>query len=136
MVNFGSSDLKFKNNTNEKITIITNFSNTNLRIRIYGETLNGTQYKLTNEILNIVEPSEEIQYDTNNEHLDKVIYEDEFFYLKTATTGMEINSYREKYENGVLINKELLRKDKYNVQNAIKMYGTKKRMEDPYALIL
>lgn len=136
MVNFGSSDLKFKNNTNEKITIITNFSNTTLRIRIYGETLNGTQYKLTNEIFNIVEPSEEIQYDTNNEHLDKVIYEDEFFYFKTATTGMEINSYREKYENGVLINKEFLRKDKYRVQNAIKMYGTKKRMEDPYALIL
>ena len=49
MVNFGSSDLKFKNNTNEKIIIVTNCSNSNLRIRIYGETLSNVKYKLKNE---------------------------------------------------------------------------------------
>ena len=40
---------------------------------------------------------------------------------------MEINSYREKYINGVKVGEELLRKDKYKVQNAIKVVGAKKR---------
>ncbi len=126
MVNFGSSDLKFKNNTNQKITIITNFSQTHARIRIFGQQLNET-YKLTNEIVSVTEPSEEIVLDNQNKYADRVTYEDEFFYLKRASKGMEIKSYREKYLNGELVKKELLRFDKFSVQNAIKVYGTKKR---------
>ena len=37
MVNYGSSDLRLKNNTNEKIIIVTNFTNSRARIRIFGE---------------------------------------------------------------------------------------------------
>ena len=129
MVNFGSSDLRFRNNTSEKLIIITNFSSTKLRIRIYGEDLNNVQYKLTNEILSTTEPEEIIEYDTENKHQDKVIYEDESFYLKKASKGMEIKSYREKYINGQLVDKQLLRYDKFKVQNAVKIYGTKKRTE-------
>ena len=43
---------------------------------------------------------------------------------------MEIKSYREKYVNGQLESKQLLRFDKFKVQNAIKIYGTKKRPEN------
>lgn len=129
MVNFGSSDLKFRNNTNEKITIITNFSSNKLRIRIFGEDLNNVTYKLTNEIVSTTLPTEIVEYDEENKYLDKVIYEDEYFYLQKATTGMEIKSYREKYVNGHLLEKQLLRFDKFKVQNAIKIYGTKKRTE-------
>lgn len=129
MVNFGSSDLKFKNNTNEKITIITNYNSNTARIRIFGENKNGVQYKLTNEILNIVEPTEEVFVDEKQEYLDKVKFEDEYFYLKKATKGMEIKSYREKYVNNLLISKELLRHDKFKVQNAVKVYGNVKREE-------
>lgn len=130
MVNFGSSDLRFKNNTSEKLIIITNFSSNRLRIRIYGENLKNTEYKLTNEILSTTEPEEIIEYDTEHRYQDKVIYEDESFYLKKASKGMEIKSYREKYINGQLIEKQLLRFDKFKVQNAIKIYGTKKRTEN------
>lgn len=129
MVNFGSSDLRFRNNTSEKLVIITNYSSNNLRIRIYGESLNNVQYKLTNEILSTTEPQEIIEYDTEQKFQDKVLYEDESFYLKKASRGMEVKSYREKYVNGVLIDKQLLRYDKFKVQNAIKMFGTKKRTE-------
>lgn len=128
MVNFGSSDLKFKNNTNEKITIITNFSSSKLRIRIFGEDLNNVTYKLTNEIISTTTPTEIVEYDNENKYLDKVIYEDEYFYLKKANTGMEVKSYREKYINGNLMEKQLLRFDKFKAQNAIKIYGTKKRI--------
>ena len=126
MVNFGSSDLKFKNNTNQKITIITNFSPTTARIRIFGEELKES-YKLTNEIISVTEPEEEIVIDSQNKYANQVQFEDEFFYLKRASKGMEIKSYREKYLNGKLVKKELLRFDKYPVQNAIKVYGAKKR---------
>ena len=129
MVNFGSSDLKFRNNTNEKLTIITNYSPTTARIRIFGEDLNNVEYKLTNEIVSITEPTEEIIYDTKLEYSDKVNFDDEYFYLKKASKGMEIKSYREKFVNGQSVGKELLRFDKFKVQNAVKVYGIKKRTE-------
>ncbi|MFQ6752239.1 MAG: VanW family protein [Clostridia bacterium] len=127
MVNFGTSDLKFRNNTNEKITIITNYSPTTIRIRLFGQDLGNTSYKLTNDVSNIVQPSEEIYVDTDLKYTDKVLFDDEYFYLKNANVGMDIVSYREKYTGDKLVQKELLRKDKYLVQNSIKIYGTKKR---------
>ena len=128
MVNFGSSDLKFKNNTSEKITIITNYSPTKARVRIFGTPPTAT-YKLTHQVLNIVEPSELVLVDEKEEHLDKIKYNDEYFYLKKAQRGMEIKSFREVYENNQLVKIELLRHDKYAVQDAIKIYGNKKREE-------
>lgn len=123
MVNFGSSDLKFKNNTQEKLTIITNFSTNSIRIRIYGESLNDLSYKLYNEIYNIEDPIDEIYSDEKQEYLDQVRYTDEFFYLKKGNKGMEIKTYRETLKNGMVISKQTLRHDKYNVQNYIKIYG-------------
>ena len=65
--------------------------------------------------------------DNNQEHLDKITFEDEFFYFKKPSKGMEIKSYREKYVDNILIEKQLLRHDKFKVQNAIKIYGSQKR---------
>lgn len=129
MVNFGSSDLKFKNNLTEKITIITNYSPSKIRIRIFGEDLNNKSIKLTNEISNIIDPQNEIIYDTKQEYLDKVQFDDESFQLKKGNRGMDIKSYRETYVNNELVKKELLRTDKYKVQNSVIVYGTKKRTE-------
>ncbi len=127
MVNFGSSDLKFRNNTSEKITIITNFSTNCARIRIFGEELKNKSFKLRNEILSSTEPNEEIYIDEKQEYLDKVKFEDEWFYLKKGSRGMEIKTYRETYINNELISTELLRFDKFKVQNTIKVYGKEKR---------
>lgn len=129
MVNFGSSDLKFRNNTGEKITIITNYTGDKARIRIFGEKLAGVTYRLTNEISNIVEPTVEVKYDESGEYLDRVEYEDESFILKNSTRGMDIKSYREKYVNGERTTRELLRTDRYKAQNAVRVYGTKKRTD-------
>ncbi len=132
MVNFGSSDLKFRNNTSEKLTIITNFSEHSARIRIFGESMNNVKYKLTNEIFNLVEPIEEVYVDEKQEYLNKVKFEDEFFFLKNGSRGMEIKSYREKYINNTLVSTELLRHDKFKVQNTVKIYGTHKREAEIY----
>lgn len=129
MVNYGSSDLKFYNNTNEKITIITNYSPTHARVRIYGEKMGDVKYKLTNEISDIVEPDEEIRYDEAGEYADRILYDDEYFYLKRGSRGMKIKSYRDEYKDGKLIEHKLIRTDRYNVENAVKIYGTKKRTD-------
>ncbi len=129
MVNFGSSDLKFRNNTSEKITIITNYSQTNARIRIFGENMLNTKYKLTSEIYNVIEPEEETLVDEKQEYLDQVKYEDEFFYFKKGTRGMEIKSYREKYVNNSLVSTEFLRHDKFKVVNTVKIYGSIKKSD-------
>lgn len=125
MVNFGSSDLKIKNNTTQKITIVATCTGQKARIRIFGQEMQET-YKLTNEIVSVTEPQEEVIVDTANE-FSQVVFEDESFYLKKPQKGMEVKSYREKYVNGILTQKELLRFDKFKVQNAVKVFGAKKR---------
>ena len=129
MVNFGSSDLKFRNTSNEKLTIITNYTNSTARIRIFGEDLKNVKYVLSNEIVSVTEPEEEILYDDKLEYLDKVQYTDESFCLKQASKGMEVKSYREKYVSNTLERKELLRDDKFKAQNSVIIFGTKKRDE-------
>lgn len=123
MVNFGSSDLRFKNNTSEKITLITNYSPNKIQISIYGQSLNGITYKTHNEVYNIEEPIEEIYTDEKQEYVNKVQFSDEYFYLKSGTKGMEIKSYRETLKDGKPISKEPLRHDKFKAQNSIKIYG-------------
>ena len=127
MVNFGSSDLKFRNNTNQKLTIISNYETNKIRIRIYGEDLNNVEYKLKNEIIKVEQPLEEVVLDIEGKYQDKVMFEDESFQLKKPSRGMEIKSYREKYVNGLLVYKQLLRYDKFKVQNGVTVFGVKPR---------
>lgn len=129
MVNFGSSDLKFRNNTNEKLTIVANYSPSRIRIRIFGEDMGDIKYKLVNEVFNIVEPGENVRIDTAGEFSDKVKYEDEYFVEKRGSRGVEVKSYREKYVNGELVDKTLLRHDKFKVQNRVVVYGAEPRYE-------
>ena len=44
---------------------------------------------------------------------------------------MKIKSFREKYVNNKLENKEILRNDTFSVQDAIIVYGTQKRESTP-----
>lgn len=128
MVNYGSSDLVFVNNTNNKIFISAKVKSDRLYISIFGEELNGYEYKLRSEEVDVIPCiEEEIKVDEKGEYLDKVVYSDESFYLKKATNGCTIKSYRDIYCNGEKIKSELLRTDKYLPQHAVKIIGAKKR---------
>ncbi len=129
MVNFGSSDLKIRNNTDTVITIVTNYSSSKARIRIFGADMHGAEYRLKNEITDILDPGEEIIQDEELQYIDKVQYEDEYFYLKPVVRGMKVKSYREKYLNSKKVDQELLRLDKYPAQKGVKIYGIKKRTD-------
>lgn len=128
MVNYGSSDLIFKNNTNEPIRIYAHCDNEKLYISIFGESLKGYSYKLKSEISDeIPAGADEIIIDNEQKYLDKVEFMDESFYLKKARNGCTIKSFREVYSYGNLVKIEELRTDKYLPQHAIIVYGSKFR---------
>jgi len=128
MVNYGSSDLVFRNNSANNIHIYCDCTNDKVNFNIFGESLKGYSYKLKNEITDIVKAGdEEVQVDLENKYIDKVEFSDEYFYLKYAKDGCTIQSYREVYYCGNLLKIEELRKDKYKAQHAIKVVGAKER---------
>lgn len=135
MVNFGSSDLKFVNNTGERLTIVATAENNHARIRIYGEDMAGVSYKLVNEIVSVTEPEEQVIVDTAGEYASQVYYTDESFYIKKAIRGMEVKSYRQCFANGKLVETKLLRFDKFKAQNAIKVCGAHLRESEHTNLI-
>ncbi len=128
MVNYGTSDLVFENNTDGEIYILCGYTPDKITISIYGADLGGISYKLNSEIINPV-PAGETQtiYDNDEKYIDKVIYNDECFELKKARDGYTIKSYITKYINGAEIDKRLLRTDKYLPQNGVVVYGAKAR---------
>lgn len=128
MVNYGSSDLIFENNTNHDIFILSSASGNKITFSIYGEDMKGVSYKLRNEILDeVCIDGEKVLYDFEKKYKDRVRFEDESFYLKRAKKGFLVKTYREKYLGDELILSELLRVDKYNAQQAVKVFGTEKR---------
>ena len=129
MVNYGSSDLVFINNTENNVYIYANIVNDKLTFNIFGESLKGYSYKLSSEITDVVMAgNEEVRIDTEKNYIDKVEYSDEFYYLKHARDGCTVKSFREVYYCGNLLSKETLRVDKYKPQNAVKIVGAKERV--------
>ena len=131
MVNYGSSDLVFENNTEGDIYILCKYTSDIITISIYGVSMQNVTYDRSYEIVNPVNAGEpKIIHDDKGEYLDKVVYKDEFFELKKAREGYTIKSYLIKLINGVEVDKKLLRSDKYLPQNSVIVYGVKERESD------
>ena len=128
MVNYGTSDLVFENNSDGDIYILCKYTNNLITISIYGSDLQNVSYSREYEIVNPVSAGQtKIIYDTENKYADKVMYDDEFFELKKARDGYTIKSYLIKTINGEPVKKVLLRTDKYLPQHSVLVYGTKQR---------
>lgn len=127
MVNFGSSDLVFTNNTGADIYIFADYSSASMTIKIFGKK-NDYTVKLRNEIVD-KKPAGECQeiVDVDKKYIDRVEFADESFYLKTAHDGYTVKSFRDFYRDGVLVESQLLRTDKYPPQNAIRVFGAQVR---------
>lgn len=120
-VDYGNLDYKFKNTYNYPIFIEGFISNRNLYFNIYSNsTLTNRSYEITNEILQTTEPKiETIQ--------DPTKYEGETEVVKKAYTGYKVRVTRKTYENGKLINTQIINNDTYNVINGTIKVGTKKK---------
>ena len=128
MVNYGTSDLVFENNTEGDIYILCKYTDTKITISIYGANLNNRTFKLCNEIVDMVSAGQpEIIYDANGEYVDKVMYNDESFELKKARDGYTVKSYVVEIIDGMEVSKKLLRTDKYLPQHSVIVYGAKQR---------
>lgn len=128
MVNYGTSDLEFENNTEGDIYIVCKYVDTSITVTIYGADPKDVEYDRYYEIVNKVnaDPAE-IVYDTDFKYSDKVVYNDESFELKKSRDGYTIKSYLVKLSNGIEVERRLLRVDKYLPQKGIVVYGTKPR---------
>ena len=131
MVNYGTSDLVFENNTEGDIYILCKYTDNLITITIYGADLQNVSYDRCYEIVNPVsaEPTQ-IIYDKEGKYLDKVVFDDEFFELKKSRDGYTIKSYLIKYINGEEVDRKLLRTDKYLPQQGIVVYGVKQRNDE------
>ena len=104
MVSYGYADLKFINDKALPLYIRIYASDTKITVKIYGES-DGYQYKRVSEkVKEITPPPPDIIY--SNE-----IEQEEI--LSNAKNGLISNGYLVKYKGDKIIEKTLIRKDKY-----------------------
>jgi len=120
-VDYGNLDYKFKNTYKYPIYIEGVVSNRNIYFNIYSNsTLTNKSYEIVNEILEVTQPKTEIIKDATK-------YEGESEIVKAGYNGYKVKVSRNTYENGKLINTEVINKDTFNVINGVVKVGTKKK---------
>ena len=128
MVNYGTSDLVFENNTNGEVYILCKYTPDKITISIYGESLDNVSFVRESEVVNRTSATDtKVIHDTQGKYLDKVKYVDESFELKCARDGYTVKSYLIKLVDGVQVARELLRTDIYKPQQQVVVYGVQSR---------
>ena len=95
------------------------------------------RYGVENEVMDKVSPkADKILHDKDGKYLDKIQYSDESFVLKKSREGYTVKSYRLKYLNNNLVERELLRVDKYPAQQGEVVYGVKERPINETSFVL
>lgn len=116
-VNYGTIDLKFKNNLPYPIYIHGYTKNNTLSFDIYSNNeMKKKSYKIESEILEVLKPMDKIKYDNN-------IHEGKKYVEKAGKNGYIVNVYKYIYEDGELIEKKLVSKDKYRATDNIVRIG-------------
>ena len=112
MVNSGSSDLRFTNDTKNPIIIRASADGNKLTIKIIGEPLK-VEYRLESKTISkIPAPEYIIVKDEKGEYPD--LYEGERLYLSYSKDGIKSQGYIETYKDGKKISTRLLRRDTYS----------------------
>lgn len=128
MVNYGTSDLVFENNTNGEVYILCDYKSDKITVSIYGESLHNVTFLRENEIVNQTSADgAKIIYDTQGQYADKVKYVDDVFELKRPRDGYTVKSYLIKLVDGVQVDRILLRTDIYKPQPQVLVYGVTPR---------
>jgi vancomycin resistance protein YoaR len=119
-VDWGNIDFKFMNSYDYPIFIEGYTNNKHLYFNIYSNSaLAKRTYSIDTEIYAQVEPTIKYIDDPN-------LQEGKTEVVKKAYTGYRVKAYRNIYENGKFINKELITNDYYVSVNGIIKKGTKK----------
>ena len=129
MVNFGSADLRWVNNTDTDMFVRTYVSGNRVGVEIYGKP-DKTRYTLkrvTEIEKEITPPSDEVIIDKNGEYSNLVNYTDESAYISAPHKGYRVRAILEKYEGDKLVERKLLRRVSYQATRGVKVVGNKER---------
>lgn len=121
MVNSGSADLKFINDTHNPIIIKTHADDSTIVIEIYGEP---SPYKFSRQsVLNaeIPAPKEDEVFDEKNEYPN--LYEGEKLVVRYSKSGIKSEGYLIKYKDGKAISVTKIRTDKYAATKGLIIHG-------------
>lgn len=129
MVNYGSSDLRWVNNTDTKMFIRTYTKENRVGVQIYGkpDKVNYTFKRVTEIEKQISPPNDEIVLDKNGEYANLVNYKDETAYITYPKNGYKVRAILEKYDGNRLIERKILRRVSYGAVRGVKVVGTKDR---------
>ncbi len=129
MVNYGTSDLCWVNNTNSPMFLRGFVKNNQVYFEIYGKPNNKNYtYKRVTEIEKTIEPkADEIVIDEKLEYTNLVNYTDETAYITVPKKGYKVRAILETYNGVQLIERKLLRRVTYHAVQGVKVVGTKTR---------
>lgn len=122
MVSFGSSDLKFYNDTNSIILIKAYATDSKISISVFGKKLeDGVKIKRVSHVVGRISPKEDVVLDKHLEESEllpnqEIVYE----YVVFPKEGLISESYLETYKNGKRLSRKKLRKDVYSPVQGIK----------------
>ena len=118
-VDWGNIDLKFKNTLNTPIYIEAYIQNKNVYFNIYSNDIfTKRSYEMVTDV-DIIQPTIKYIDDSNRLEGEKVV-------IKNAANGYKVKVYRKTFEDGKLINTELISTDYYTPVNGEIIRGTKK----------
>ncbi len=129
MVNFGTADLRWMNNTDTEMFIRTYVEKNRVGVQIFGKP-DKTPYTLkrVTEIEKVIEPpSDEVIIDEKGEYNNLVNYTDEAKYISVPHKGYRVRAILEKYEGDRLVSRTLLRRVSYQATRGVKVVGNKER---------
>lgn len=129
MVNFGTSDLRWVNNTETDMFIRTYVEGNRVGVQVYGKPdKKRYTYKRVAEVEKEIEPpQDEVIIDTNGEYSNLVNYTDESAYISVSHKGYKVRAILEIYENDKLIERKFLRRVSYQATKGVKVVGAKTR---------
>ena len=127
MVNSGSADLKFINNTHNPVIIYATADGNRLRIKIWGEPMQEKYLRQSNITEYVSPPEDEIIKDELGEYPE--LYEGERKTVTWAKQGYCSEGFLIKTVGGVAVQSKRIRKDKYNAVRGVVVEGKAKRPE-------
>ena len=127
MVNSGSADLRFINDTHNPIIIKTFANDSTLRVEIWGEPPLITYSRQSVVTGEIPAPKEKEVIDEKGEYQE--LYQGEKQVLRYSKAGLTSQGFLVATKNGKIISVTKIRTDKYNAQRGLVMVGTMPKPE-------
>lgn len=125
MVSWGSSDLKFINDTNLPIFIKGYCDGEKVTFEVYGDTKQANENIVARAeyVGAIPHPGDKVVVDEAGEYADKIMFKGEYLRIKYPQEGYESKAYLDYYRDGVKVDEKLIRHEKYQPQEGLVIEG-------------